>query len=282
VIWRAAFVALVLVFALIAQPFSAYLKNRPVEVKLGYLPHPQILKITSGEHKSTVAEMSVLRILFYFGTILQKLKDNVIVRPEFYNMYKTLQTAVYLDPYNMDAYYFAQASFTWELGRIKEVNDLLERGVKYRNWDPWLPFYLGFNYAYFQKDYKQGARYMKKAAELSGNPLFTNLAARYFYEAQQTNFGLAFLDSMIKSANSEAIRQVYILRRDALLAVVQLQKAVSDYKNRFGTLPDTLQDLVQPGLLKQLPADPYGGEFFLDKDHKVRSTSKFAKAKSVN
>ncbi len=274
-ILRVAFVALILAYALIIQPFGNYLENRPVEVKLGYLPHPKILKVTSFEHQSTVSELLVLKVLVYYGTLLQEFKENVIVRPEFFNMYKILQSALYLDPYNMDAYYFAQASFTWELGRIKEVNHLLEQGVKHRSWDPWLPFYLGFNYAYFLKNYEQGARYMKKAAERSGNPLFAKLAARYFFEAQQSNFGLAFLETMIKSAKNEGIRQTYVLRRDALLAVVELEKAIEDFRARFGYPPDFLQELLQTKILKQLPTDPYGGKFYLDENRKVRSSSKF-------
>lgn len=281
-ILRVVFVAIILIYVLIIQPFGNYLESRPVEVKLGYPLHPRILKATSGEHRSTVSEMSVLRVLFYYGTLLQEFKDNVIVRPEFFNMYKTLQSAIYLDPYNTDAYYFAQASFTWELGRIKEVNHLLEQGVTHRTWDPWLPFYLGFNYAYFLKDYEQGARYMKKAAERSGNPLFTKLAARYFFEAQQSNFGLAFLETMIKSAKNEGIRQTYRMRRDALLAVVQLEKAIGDYLAQIGRSPESLQELVRAGILKQIPVDPYGGKFYLDENRKVRSSSKFANPVDAN
>ena len=46
-------------------------------------------------------------------------------------MYKTLQTAAKFDPYNSDAYYFAQAAFTWEVGRAKEVNQMLDYGMKH-------------------------------------------------------------------------------------------------------------------------------------------------------
>lgn len=274
--WRLAFAGLVAAYVLLILPFTGYMKNRPVEVKLGYLPHPQVLKAASGEHRPTVAAMLVVRVLFYFGTVLQKLQENVIIRPEFLNMFKTLQGAVHLDPYNNDVYYFAQAAFTWELGRVEEVNHLLEQGMAHRSWDPMLPFYLGFNCAYFLKDYPRAATYMQRAAELSGNPLYANLAARYFYESEQSALGLAFLESMIRSARDKAVRHSYELRRDALQAVMAIEQALAEYRERFGQPPADISRLVQAGLLPQLPADPYGGTFYLDEQGKVRTTSKFA------
>ena len=279
--WKVAFVFLLLGYVLLIGPFTSYLKGRPLQIKLGYSPHPQVLKILSAEHSITVASMSVLRVLFYYGTLLQAAQDRQQIHPEYLNMYKTLQGASYLDPYNMDTYYFVQASFTWGLGRIKEVNALLTRGMKYRTWDPWIPFYIGFNYAYFQKDYQQAAPYMQRAAEISGNPLFAKLAARYFYESKQTDLGLAFLDTMIVGAKSRTVKRSYELRRDALLAVQMINQAISKYRERFKRKPDDLTVLVTSGLLPQLPADPYGGDFYLDNDGTVRSTSKFAMSQTV-
>jgi tetratricopeptide (TPR) repeat protein len=273
--WRLVFAVLVAAYALLIQPFTQYLQSRPVEVKLGYLPHPQVLKAASGEHRSMVSALAVVRVLFYFGTIIEKLQENVIIRPEFFNMFKTLQGAVYLDPYNMDAYYFAQAVYTWELGRVDEVNHLLEQGMAHRTWDPWIPFYLGFNYAYFLKDYSKAAIYMQRAAEISGNPLYANLAARYFYESEQPDLGLAFLETMILTAKKKTVRQTYEMRRDSLLAVMEIESALEAYRNRFGIFPSDLSRLVQAGLLPNLPADPYGGTFYLDEHGKVRTTSQF-------
>lgn len=273
---RLFFFGMIISYCLLMVPFTDYLARRPVEVKLGYLPHPQILRATSGAHRPTVSEMMTLRVLFYYGTILQKAQDGIFIRPEFLNMYKTLQGAVHLDPYNMDAYYFAQAAFTWELGRIHEVNHLLEIGMKSRTWDYMLPYYLGFNYAYFIKDYEKAARYMKQAAELSGNPLFTRLASRYFFESEQSSLGLAFLETMIKNAKNEAVKKTYIQRRDALQAVILLEGAVERYRSRFGEDPSILDELIKAGVLASVPEDPYGGSFYIDDAGRVRTSSKFA------
>lgn len=274
--------ALLSVYALLVIPFADLQKNRPVEVKLGYLPHAQILKVASGEHRATVAGMIVMRVLFYFGTVMQKLQENVIVRPEFLNMYRNIQTIVDLDPYNMDSYYFAQAMFTWDLGRVREVNALLKQGMAYRTWDPFLPFYIGFNHAYFLKDYAAAAKYMQVAAERSGNPLYTQLAARFFYESEQSALGLAFLDTMIRTAKDKTVRRNYKMRRDALLATQILEQARDAFLTRFGTLPKKPGQLVDAGLLSVIPEDPYGGTFYFDDEGRVRTTSKLVERKSEN
>lgn len=278
-IGRLLFVALLILHCLLLPGFSKFMQSRPVEVKLGYVPHPQALKLATADHQVLTAEAMVIKVLFYFGTLVEKFDQNVIIRPEQANMFRTLLTAVKLDPYNVDAYYFAQAAFTWDVGRVAEVNELLKWGVQYRTWDPWLPFYLGFNNAYFLKNYDLAAEYMQQAAEVSGNPLFTNLAARYFYESAQTELGLVFLDAMIDTAKDKSVRQSYTLRRDSLLAIRKIEQAQSEFQETTGSSATELGDLLRTGLLTAIPADPYGGEFYLDEDGKVRSTSKLAPMK---
>jgi hypothetical protein len=273
---RIAFSLLIVAYLAVLVPFTSHLKNRPVAVKLGYLPEAEVLKITFADYRNLLAQYSVIKVLFYFGTLVETFERKVPLQPEYFNMFKIMQTTVKLDPYNMDAYYFTQAAFTWELRKIREVNDLLEYGMKYRTWDYQLPFFIAFNAAYFQKDYKTAAVYMKKAAELSHNPLFTNLTARYFYEAGQTGLGLIFLDAMVKGTSDPKVKRLYVVRKDALKSIKTIEDAVSYYVVRNGKPPADLASLVAEGFLDNIPHDPYGGTFFIDLDGSVRSTSKLA------
>jgi len=176
----------------------------------------------------------------------------------------------------MDTYYFMQAAFTWELGRARDVNKVLAYGMKYRTWDYQLPFYIGFNSAFFLKDYNKAAVNMKRAAELSGNQLYTTLAARYFYESGQTDLGIAFLETMEKEAKDKDVRRVYELRLNALHAVKSLENSVGKFRTMFNRLPADLNELVVSKIISNIPADPYGGKFYLDPDGKIRTTSKLA------
>ena len=273
---RLLFLALLLSYGLLLAPFAGHMATRPTVVRLGYTPHPQLLKLTTADHGLLVAEAAVVKILFYYGTVIEKSLKNVIIRPEYLNMYRTVVTATQLDPYNQDAYYFAQAAFTWELGRVVEVNELLEESARWRAWDPWPPFYVGFNNAYFLKDYVKASQYMQLAAERSNNPLFAKLAARYFYESEQTDLGLTFLEAMIAQAKDKAVKHTYQVRRDALLAIAEIEEAIAAFRLRHGQSPAELKDLIANGFLGKVPVDPYGGTFYLDSQGRVRSTSKLA------
>jgi tetratricopeptide (TPR) repeat protein len=191
-------------------------------------------------------------------------------------MFKHIENAVKIDPYNMDAYYFSQAAFTWEVGHAKDVNKVLDYGMKYRTWDYWLPFYAGFNAAYFLKDYEAAAKYMQIAAELSKSTLYTQLAARYFHEAGNAGLGLMFLETMAKGAKEENIKRAYQLRIEAFKAVRQIEDTVSGFSAQYERLPETLAVLIDAGMLSKIPKDPYGGEFYLDETGKVRTSSGFS------
>lgn len=271
--------ALLLAFAWLAPMVSRQLWQRPVAIKAGHLPRGEVLRLVSGEYAPLVASGAVIRTLFYFGAVLEKNQNNLLVEPEYRQMYHNLAQALKLDPYNQDAYYFSQAVFTWGLGRIRETNQLLDHGMKYRTWDWQLPFWAGFNRAYFLKDSAAAAPYFEQAARLSGNPTFANLAARYHAEAGQEVLGLAFLRGMMASARNERARQLYRTRYQALEALHQLRQAVIAYQQRHGRLPKRLTDLVTAGILPALPSDPYGGAFYLDEAGQVQTSSKLSFAR---
>jgi tetratricopeptide (TPR) repeat protein len=272
------FIAGILGYSLMIMPFSTYLYQRPAQIKLGYVPEAKAIKYGTADQRYLVADWAVMKVMFYFGELIEKARGKELFysSPDYLGMFRTLQTALRVEPYNKDAYYFAQAAFTWELGRFKEVNNMLDFGMKYRTWDEQLPFFVGFNCAYFMKDYAKAAEYMRKAAVISKNELYTNLAARYFYEAGSTDLGIVFIESMIKSARNDEERKMYLIRRDALLAIQHLSLAVEQFKQKFGAIPESINELVARGILQNIPADPYGGSFYLDEKGVVRSTSKLA------
>lgn len=268
---------LLALYAAVVTPMAGYMRNRPTAIKVGFMPDAEALTLVAAPLRYLLAQVEVVRILFYYGTLLEDDPNLLTHRPDYRQMYNNLVETVKLDPRNADAYYFAQAAFTWQVGRVREVNRLLEYGLPYRPTDWQLPFWLGFNNAYFLHEYEVGARWFQKAAEVSGEPMFANLAARYMNEAGETGLAIAYLETLLAETRDPRLRQLYLLRRDALLAVREIEAAVTAYRQRHGIVPPSLAALVASGLLAALPADPYGGTFFLDATGRVRTTSKFAR-----
>lgn len=270
-------VALILAYGAIICPFTAYMKKKPIEEKLGYLPSIDVLHYASADHKELMAASLVMKVVMYYGGVVERRQTKVIVQPpDYQRMSGILHGAVRLDPYNMDAYYMAQSFLTWEVKQYKLANDLMNYGMKYRTWDWMLPFFAGFNSAYFMKDYKKASEYYKRAGELSGSPLYFSLAGRYMQESGQTELAIAYLTAMEKGERNQAAKKDYQTRLSAFKEVRRIELARDRFKKAKGVGPTTVEQLIQSGFLAPPPIDPYGGTFYLEPDGKVATTSKFA------
>ncbi|QOX79155.1 hypothetical protein FY034_09515 [Trichlorobacter lovleyi] len=267
-----------LCYGLLIVPFSSYMSNKPIEEKLGYVPSVKLLKPLSADQKELVGASLVMKVLMYFGGIIGKAQEGKVISepPDLQGMSRLLHGAVQLDPYNMDAYYFAQGFLTWDAKQFKVANALLDYGMQYRTWDWYLPFFAGFNSAYFLKDYPKAAAYYKRAADLSGQDLHKSLAGRYMQESGQTDLAIAYLTAMEKGEKNQALKKNYQIRLAAFHEVKRIETARDRFVAEHGGLPVSVEQLVQLGLLAPAPIDPYGGRFYLETSGKVATTSKFA------
>lgn len=254
-------------------PLTRIRDARPADARLGFYPPAPVVKALSGDHYQFLSQVISLQCLFYFGTLVEERGPE----PDWRRIYQALYTSTRLDPYNMDAYYFAQAVLTWDARMPQRAIELLEYGFSYRNWDWYLPFFISFDYAFFLKDYTKAAQYMEKAAALNPRAAwFSTLAARYYYEGDRTALALAYLKELIPTTRNESIRKNMMIRAEALERILELEEAVSAYRKRFQRAPESIEKLVEKGFIQRIPADPYGGSFYLDEQGKVRTTSKLA------
>ena len=261
-------------------PFSKYMASKPIVEKIGYVPTVAVVKTASADQKELVGALLVMKVLMYFGGVVDTLQNELPIPPDYPAMSRMMHGVVQLDPYNMDAYYFAQSILVWDVRKVEIANELLDYGMRYRSWDWYLPFFAGFNSAYFLKDYTKAARYYERAGELSGSDLFKNLAGRYLQESGKTDLALVYLSAIEKGEKNPAIKKSFRTRILAFQAVRRIEIARDRYRQAVGGLPPTLESLVQEGYLQSSPVDPYGGRFYLEPDGSVATTSKFAFASS--
>lgn len=265
-------------YAAVIIPFTGYLARRPVMEKIGYIPDYRVLRFVSADHQALAGEFLVLKAMVYFGSLMDKSGNEISTPPDYLSMYQAISTGLKLDPYTMDAYYFAQAFMVWDVGKVKEANALLDYGMKYRTWDFMLPFFAGFNSAYFLKDYAKAADYYKKAGELSGSELAANLAGRYLWQSGRTGQAIAYLTMMEKGAVNEAVRKSYRTRLQAFKEVRRIEQARDRFRDEQGRAPQSVEELLRAGILSPPPRDPYGGRFYLEPDGQVATSSKFTYA----
>lgn len=269
-------ILLVVLYGLIEVPLAERMHQRAMAEKLGILPSTPALRLLSADQKTFAGAAIIIKVLMYFGGNTEKAPTGEAARVDYPAMSRAIHSALQLDPYNMDGYYFAQAIFVWDARKVEVANELLEYGMRYRTWDWYLPFFAGFNYAYFVKDYTKAAHMYRRAGELSGEPLFMKLAGRYLQQSGQTEMAIAYLSTMVKGTRNQAVKESFKVRLTAYQRVRIIEKAVEACKNASGKPPESIEELMKKGFLNKIPADPYGGTFYLNPDGTVATTSKFA------
>jgi hypothetical protein len=279
----------VVLVALLPACFGSYLtatsqqKQLPKAAVVSYLPPVSFLKIAAVGYKGLVSDYLFLKVYTFYGESLHRTAKPRITKDEWHWVIKELDAATDLDPYFSDPYYFANAFLTWEARMYTECNLLLEKGSLNRDWDERIPFFAGFNYYYFLNDGLKSFKYLTEASKRSGgNPLYDSLAARAAYRANKTEFAISYLEDQIQQADLQGQKGKTLdleRRLDVLKGIRQIEVAVESYKELFGTLPTTIGELTTSGLLRTIPADPYGGSFYISSDGSVKTTSNMAPAK---
>ena len=237
------------------------------------LPSP-ILKILALEFDGLASDYAFLEALVFFGSTFERKERPRVKEWEWGWMSNILNASTDLDPYFLDPYYFGQAHLTWEGNMARETNTLLEKGSRYRDWDWNIPFYIGFNHFYFLQNNEEGAVYLMESSKRPGAPsLLPQLAARLMYKANRTENAVIFLQEILSITDDENTKKMYGMRLNALKAILFMEKAVDAYKSRFKDQPARLDELIARGIIKEIPKDPYGGKFYIDKDGSIKTTS---------
>ncbi len=251
-------------------------KTLPSDVGGGFVIPSPVLKITSLEFKGIVSDILFINVMVFKGSKYERKEQFRMTSEEWQWFDKTLNASTDLDPYFVDPYVFANANMTWEGGMIRETNALLEKGTQYRDWDWMLPFFAGFNSFFFLHDNAKAAEYLMTASRRPGpSEQLVSFAARLEYKDKKTENAILFLEAIEKKTEDERLKKEYETRIRALQARLILERSVSAYKERFNRVPISLKQMIEKGILKEIPKDPYGGKFSIGSDGEITCTSDY-------
>jgi len=232
-------------------------------------------KALSLNHELTLADILWLKaIQNYLGRFLNELQTRVF--------YQYLDTILMLDPKFKIVYMLGGLSLS-----VFCYNGELSNRVFFRAYeqfpDDWrIPFLMGYNYFYEMGDFINGARYIHLASKKPGAPQWLSyLAVNLYSTGGDINSAMEILtrlyelttDKKMKMAIKEKMKAA-IMERD----IQELEKGIKKFKERFGKMPQKLSDLVEYGIIKSIPLDPFGGHY-LDKENRIQSTSSRARLK---
>jgi len=157
----------------------------------------------------------------------------------------------------------------------REALRVFERGMVTHASDWRFPFYTGYTHYFALGDPEAGGKAMAEAARLPGSPAYLpGLASRMLSEAREPEAALRLLEPIL-GQESDPARRAVVERRILEVTVERdiqvLERAVERYREKSGTVPADLSDLVREGILAAIPEEPNGGNYILDRGGKVSS-----------
>ena len=107
-----------------------------------------------------------------------------------------------------------------------------------------------------------------RASRLKGAPKYLGLlATRLAADAGDMRVARALAEEMVTRASEESTRAEW----DGRLRDIEMEErarfldqAVSRFRELRGHDPDSLQDLVRAGILREIPTEPHGGRFLIE------------------
>lgn len=254
--------------------FLAHLDHADEQIsRLVGLPD-KLVKLLTFEFNGPASDFLMFKSMVYLGEKLER--KEAPTKEEWRLAYLAIRQVTTLDERFWDPYVLAMTTFPWDVPELlPETMSLLEKAAIARPEDHQPYYYLWFFNAYFLKKPDKAAHYIRLAAEKPGAPsYYPTLAARSELYAGNPMAGALFLEGLLNPNTNPELRKYYEKRIDALKRIAFLQEKVDAYTTRFGVAPNRIEQLIGKGIITEIPQDPYGGEFFLDENGRVFTTSK--------
>jgi hypothetical protein len=222
-----------------------------------YVPPYSYLDIMSGNFRPLVAQMFLIR-----GIMSIAEKD-----PQSFDyILDNLRLAAQLDRKLSYAYVVGGIIAPRGSQELRRATIFMKRGMETAPDDWRLPFWIGFNYLQLG-DTLKAAEYYRQASALPGAPNYVkSMAARYYYEADKSDIGLVYLESIRNSVKDPHTLQNIDLKISWLQNIVLLEEKAKAFHNDLGRWPNDLDELVTAGLIDKIPPDPFGKGYEMDRN----------------
>ena len=242
-------------------------QERPYDIDA--IPRPGTLAWLYVGNRTLAADLNWLRAVQYIGEPRGNQRG-------WDKLYPLVDAITDLDPGHGYAYQVAGTILS-SVGRVDESNRILEKGIRNVPNRYILPYHRAFNAFYYQDDWPTAGKFAEIAARTPGAPehVRANVLA-YYVKGKRADAAIAFLEQARSEAKDPDTRKAIESQlRQARLEqdASRLEDAIAEWRRRYLIGPLSLGQLLAEGLVSAIPADPQGGELYLDPDGRVRSTA---------
>lgn len=228
----------------------------------------KLVKAISLEYAPLMADIYWTRVVQYYG---DKHASN---DPNFELLWPLLDLTTTLDPNLLVAYRFG-ATFLSEpspsgAGRAELGIALLQRGIQ-ANPEYW-QFYedLGFIYYFELKDYTKASAAFAEGSKNPESQIWMKImAAKIAAEGQSLQTSIFLWNEVYETTKDPQVKENALSHLQLLRAeqdCKQLDALADEFQKRTGRRPARVSELVQAGLLPQVPVDPMGYPYVFGPD----------------
>lgn len=232
----------------------------------------RLVKTMSLEYSPLLADLYWTRVVQYYGEKKRTHDTNLD------ELWPLLDATTTIDPQLLIPYRFG-STFLSEAqprgaGRPDLAVKLLERGIK-ENPEYWR-FYqdLGNVYYFDVKDYKKASEAYQTGGQQPGAHIWMKtMAAKIASEGESPETSLFLWRDIYETAKDPEVKKnagIHIQLLRVELDCKQINLLAAEFAKRNGRRATRISELVQAGLLPEVPVDPVGFKYVLDSDGKAQ------------
>lgn len=239
---------------------------RMYEPELVALPRPNVAKQLASGFDAVIADLYWIGAVHYLG-------ESRYERYHYAQLIDYIDIITTLAPDLHEAYWFGGIAAPYNTGtewvNVDGAVRTLEKGLE-RFPDDWkMRMALAYDYAAYQKRFKDSGDQLRIAAATPGAPRYlASLSTRMYVSAGDIEGATAIAKQLFDSSDDPSVKEAMKQRVRELHEqrdLANLSAAVKQYQARTGKLPERLSQLVDAGLVPSIPNDPGGGEYLYDR-----------------
>jgi len=242
--------------------------NRGPDPDLLYFNSPAAVQKMALGYDSLLAHLYWIRTIQYYGRRDEAAKRTI----RYKNLARLLDITTTLNPDLIDAYrsgcYFLAEPDPLGAGQPQEAIRLLDKGIRAHPQEWRLLYDKGFMYYWFLTDFKTAGEVWQSAARLpEAPPWMEGLGAMAFSKGGKLDVAISIWQRQLRESNQAFIRENaknHLMSVQVLREIRALEALVAEYKQKFGTFPPSLPDLVRGHSGKYSLLDPLGTPYLYD------------------
>ncbi len=240
--------------------YSKYRMNSNMFTQMLYLPSGKYLKPVSFGYYNLLSDFVYLWSIQYYG--------DPIFSPKMEYLKHTYDIITELDPYYIDAYQTGALFMFYEGRDPKAGLELLDKGIA-KNPNEWIIAADAGFYCYMNlKDKPRAIEYFNKVVKIPTAPAQAKrfLAGMHYQIGDKKNAYELWKEVYDTSAKAHIKQIAYQHMHDikVMVDIEDLKKAIRQYQNQNGKLPQSIEQLHASGVITEIPVNPEGSPYDYD------------------